>query len=385
MNTSAKKKAFESFVSTLDSIRRYAEQNLRIVELFAETDTFQLINPRLISELSEIMNTHRQLAVFSEMFSSLSSELAGELTSTVSIERLLSMDTVHINAFLRSATFLSNTWTENLCQSNRNWRFHLLDASKFATLSQTLLSQVSWEQIGNALDVQDVTRNSLQSVLAEFSQSYSGLLNSWARQSPIMTSLPPVISRLSTVEFFNGMIVVDAITFTTERDAEFESEKQQAIEEVRKEAGDRLEFLLSELDPRLITMLHGARQSLASSNPDHVRHFSVSLRELFTHVLHTLAPDDKVKRWSESDKGRPTRKARLLYISRTLRSQSALVTFIEKDVDAALVFLQLLQRGTHKVASDYTAVQLEYMLVRMESLLRYLLEIWYKSKNSDWS
>jgi hypothetical protein len=56
-------------------------------------------------------------------------------------------------------------------------------------------------------------------------------------------------------------------------------------------------------------------------------------------------------------------------------NQEQFSTFVEKDIDAALEFLGLFQRGTHEVVPKYTEMQLRIMLLRMEYLLRYLLEI----------
>jgi Predicted pPIWI-associating nuclease len=163
-----------------------------------------------------------------------------------------------------------------------------------------------------------------------------------------------------------------------ERDAELEEERQETTKGVRRETEDRLNYLLAELNQELLTLLKGAQQTLESENPDRVRHFSASLRELFTNILHLLAPDDEVKGWSTEptyyERGRPTRKARLFYICRLL-NHDPFSTFVEKDIDTMLVFLQLFQQGTHEAASKYSDYQLRIMLTKMESTLRFLLEI----------
>lgn len=44
-------------------------------------------------------------------------------------------------------------------------------------------------------------------------------------------------------------------------------------------------------------MWQGAKSALNSTdNPDYARHCAVSLRELFTHVIHRLSPDDEIKK-----------------------------------------------------------------------------------------
>lgn len=383
--------ALQSLLAVPDSIQRFLDQNQRAIEQFAKTASFyKAMNPRLMSEVSKIIDIQNKLISISKTIPFPAFELAS--TANLSIEHLIATDTVRINGILTQAASQSSIWeeqrqvlykiTESLGQYDAIWHSHLLDISRFSLLSQASLSQISWEQIGNALDIQDVTRNRLQSVFLDFSQSYSGLFASLEAQPSIIASLPPVISKLPAVEFFNSVNVVETITVNTEENAELEDEKQQTTEEAKRETEDRLESLLAELNKELIIPLQGARQSIDSTNPDHIRHFATSLRELFTHVLHILAPDEKIKEWSNAqehyDKGKPTRRARLLYICRDI-DHGPFSTFIEKDIDADLAFLQLFQQGTHEVAPQYTDLQLRAMLVWMESMLRSLLEIWHAS------
>ncbi|MGI9065824.1 MAG: hypothetical protein ACR2HX_05390 [Pyrinomonadaceae bacterium] len=188
-----------------------------------------------------------------------------------------------------------------------------------------------------------------------------------------MLSFSPALSRLPAVEYYNGAIL------TTRLAGEKETEEDRDTRDVIVlENRDVLNEFLSRLNPKLIAMRDGAREALNSSNPDRVRHFSVSLRELFTQVLHQLAPDHEIQEWSSSpehySKGKPTRKARLLYICRHI-NQVPLVRFVEKDIDAAVEFINLFQRGTHAVDAPYTPLQLTALEVRMDSTLRFIFEV----------
>jgi hypothetical protein len=241
--------------------------------------------------------------------------------------------------------------------------------------------------MGNLPTIGQIIRNNLQPIFFEFSQSYSLLYKSIERQPITLSDLPPFGFRLPAVEFFNGTNVVNSIgiTGTENEDLELEEERQVINDEIRRETEDRLELLLTSLNQELTTPLQGARQILKSNNPERVRYFSTSLRELFTQVLHLLAPDERVKMWNTDpvnyDRGRPTRRARLLYICRDL-NQDSFSTFVEKDIDTVLSFLQLFQQGTHEVTSKYSDFQLRIMLTRMESTLRFLLEIWQAGKHT---
>ena len=131
-------------------------------------------------------------------------------------------------------------------------------------------------------------------------------------------------------------------------------------------------------DDRLLILINGARDSLRSDNPDRERHVTTSVRELFTQILHGLAPDDELRQWSADPDhyhdNRPTRRARLLYICRKF-SCDPLTKFVEDDVRAALTLIDSLNAGTHVVQSKLNEFQLEAIVYRMEALALFLLKI----------
>jgi hypothetical protein len=172
---------------------------------------------------------------------------------------------------------------------------------------------------------------------------------------------------MPTVEYLNGSVLTRSVTADEVDDFEVEAETAES-----------LDYFLAQLDPNLVTVLHGARQALTSTNPDRIRHFSASFRELLTHVLHMLAPDEEIRTWSTSPqdfaKGRPTRKARLRYICRDINHEP-FEEFVNKDIEAVLEFFQLFHRGTHTIAARFTNRQLKALHVRVESAMRFLIEI----------
>ena len=71
----------------------------------------------------------------------------------------------------------------------------------------------------------------------------------------------------------------------------------------------------------------------------------------------------------------PTRQARLLFICRGV-NHDPFRRFVNKDVSAHLELIQILQRGTHELSIGLTYEQLRALVVRTESLLRFILVIW---------
>jgi hypothetical protein len=84
-----------------------------------------------------------------------------------------------------------------------------------------------------------------------------------------------------------------------------------------------------------------------------------------------------VKAWTpdptDYHQGRPTRKARLRYITRNLHVVFG--GFLQADVHAAIEFLEIFQKGTHDLESKLTLEEIALLRTRVEGLLRFLLVI----------
>jgi hypothetical protein len=375
--------------SIFSALQHYATEVAPIIQQATGVQEIQdslinkmgLLSPGLNTFLSEQISNFQELvpSPAGEMISSANSILGNFLESTY---------TSDMNKVIQEAVAQSGVWKvqadefQNILQVTEPYllttQAHLAEILKYSALSESYLSNISYPDIGNALVLEDTVSSLMKNSFKEFSDSYSNLF-SWLGNTPLeLFSIPPVLSKLPAIEYLNGVSVVDSITIDTVVNVRLAEEKNQADKIVSEETEEKLDLLLTKMSPDFLVPLSGARESLKSTNPDRVRHLSTSLRELFTHVLHRLAPDENIQSWSTSPEyyagGRPTRRARLLYICRTV-NRGPFSEFVEKDVDAALVFLNIFQQGTHEVMPNYTDEQLKAMLIRMESLLRYLLEI----------
>ena len=180
-------------------------------------------------------------------------------------------------------------------------------------------------------------------------------------------ALPDSVRYFPTIEMHNASIVathfVEETTF----------EQQEDI--IAPEIADLLGWLES-LDVSFPKMLRGAEQTIYSQNPDHCRHFASSHRELSTHVLHLLTPDNEVKQWTKDpnhyDKdGKPTRRARLKYIARN-HNNDTFVDFLIKDFENQMA---LLNADEHRKTQEYSNQELLALHKRFLSMLGFLWEI----------
>jgi Predicted pPIWI-associating nuclease len=382
------------------SFKIYEEKNKGIFAQLLKTgtlsgSTLEGVKLSAVSDIFRILANKSNFTAFGGTKNSPIFEYVN--AANLSISKLLrEVDSPNISKLIQQISLPSSAWETKFQAMDKisggSQRYdlvvqsHLSEISKFSALSQISLSHLTLESsIGNAFKVDLSVQSNLQRTFTDFAKSYSKLFASFSDNPLSIISLPPIVSRYSAIEFFNGVRFAESITIgsdESELGIELGKEVHQLERDIQQENKSVLEELLGSLNVGFIAPLHGARQSLESTNPDKVRHFSTSLRELFTHVLHALSPNEKVKNWDTSpqyyDQGRPTRRARLLYICRSLNHEP-FSDFLQKDIDTILEFLNLFQRGTHEIEPTYTDFQLRLMLTRMETTLIFLLEIWKES------
>jgi hypothetical protein len=228
--------------------------------------------------------------------------------------------------------------------------------------SQVRLLELGRNTLGSRIGATTALTNDIAAKLSNLTGSYRSVIDSLAE---FPRDNVPFISIYTPKEYACELDVIQGISVPA--DEEYEAEPLSPIA-----------YELESYDDRLCALLEGARQSLNSENPEKARHVTTSVRELFTHVLHGLAPDGEVQIWTSDDShyhnGRPTRRARLLYICRVF-SCDPLTEFVQDDVRAALSLIDSLHEGTHAIQSKLTQRQLEAIVLRMESLVLFLLKV----------
>lgn len=168
---------------------------------------------------------------------------------------------------------------------------------------------------------------------------------------------------------------------SSEDDAE--EEESECLTDLREETAS-VGDLLGEADPALAEMYRGAKAALSGRNADRIRHVLVSLRELWSHLLRILAPDEEMLPWlvdqggELSHNGRPTKRARLLYLCRGYQHQP-LTDFVESDAKAFTGYLDLLNR-LHRPEPGFSESQLRALVLRTDSWLLFLLQISRESR-----
>jgi hypothetical protein len=252
---------------------------------------------------------------------------------------------------------------------------HYSSIAESAFLAQERLRRVNWESLGDVINMNHLEFSGIHNTFTSLTDRYSFLMRSIEESENLVLSFPPIVSSGPPIEIFTSAGILNSLSHSVTNEGCSDSE-QQIEYEIEEDIEASVNELLDSLDPRLHTTWLGAKEALRSDNPDRKRHVVVSLRELVTHVLHSLAPDKEVHKWTDKPEhfheGRPTRTARVLYICRGV-NHGPFISFINADVKANVEFIALFQRGTHELDITFSESQLRALVTRTESFLRFLL------------
>jgi hypothetical protein len=251
---------------------------------------------------------------------------------------------------------------------------NLTKIAEISALSESSLLNFKLDSIGEGIGISSDFKAGIGESLLSISGCYSDLFKSFQSSPGCISEIGPLLFRLTPVEYFNEVDLCKLISIEATPGLEIDFTRNEIFSE--NQVG--LQQHLPRIDKELLRLWEGAKEALDSDNPDRVRHFSISIRELFTHLLHIVAPDNAIKKWTTDEKyyyeGKPTREARLMYICRDI-DNGDFHKFIVKDVGATLEFMRLFQEGTHSIKSQMSDKQLMAIKARAESTIRYLIEI----------
>lgn len=138
--------------------------------------------------------------------------------------------------------------------------------------------------------------------------------------------------------------------------------------------------LLADYSPDLVPMYEGAIESMLGNNPDWKRHTLTSLRELCSSIIRLLGPDEMVNHWidrqpsrkaftGENDK--PTRYARLKYISRNIKNHD-LAEYFDNLFRYFNKLYNILSR-IHEPDISLSPIEICAIIIEVEAKLKLLL------------
>lgn len=292
------------------------------------------------------------------------------------VDSFLSQSLIHQEVFKK---YEIGTLVSRLAMNTGFERAHMtgIGAALAATnaltdLAQRSLGSFAWDNLGRRNGLSELIVQTAQKEFLDVSAGYSALLRN-INEKPNWIYESPETAKLPAQDYYIGSRILKIVS--TE---EFSTEKEDS--EIDTENTDVIGRYLPVIDSDLPDIWKGALQAMHSDNPDRIRHMITSLRELYNHVLHRLAPDDELAKWDTDqtyyDKGRPTRRGRFMYICRNLEgSNSQFSKLLKTEIDATLAMIELFQGGTHSIKSDYAPHELEYIRIKAETTMRTFLSV----------
>lgn len=355
---------FETMLPNYDKISAVSQSfdlSRNVTRAFADLST-----PAIVSDLASIVSKNYS-PWYNETF------VKASLLSSAAFEAL---DIAKSNQALIDSMGLANLSAFSIQSS-------FAKATELSLFAEKSLSNFAWAEIGNKIGLSDVSKELVSSSFLGLATDYSDLIKSFGASPSSFLDIGPSVSRLIPVEYYTGANFLEVIT----AEEEFTTEEELIKNEIQYENEYSLNLYLPKINTGLLNMWKGAIETYNSNNSDKVRQFTVSIRELFGHLMHTLAPDEEIKKWT-ADKNeptfyhdnRPTRKARLHYICRNISSKP-FNKFVEKDIQATLEFIAIFQDGTHSIESGFTPAQLIALKSKAEATLKFLLEIEFSTNN----
>ncbi len=252
----------------------------------------------------------------------------------------------------------------------------IAEMQRFTAASFIELNKIDWAAISATQLYKTDYLSAAKSSIADFASSYDNLFRS-LRLDTLKISPFPELPQLAVDDFYRTVRVVEVI-----QPAELSvdtSDFTDILPDRDPESDGTIRQLIHALNPDLLNAWDGAIAALENLHTDHERHWSTSIRELITHVLHTCAPDDALRRWSTDPNdlfnGKWTRKARLRYICRRLIPTPEYAAFIDSDIKSFLALMDLLQGGTHGMPSKLTSTDIPLLHAKVESMLIFVLRI----------
>ena len=255
-------------------------------------------------------------------------------------------------------------------------RMSLIEVTSRLAVAERYLDRIDFDQLHTRLSFPETQLYRVYESINGMIGAYESLANSISTYSEF-TRFPAYTLPGATKEILASCYTLEQVsTAPSETKREQHDSEIEFVADLDEDTSE-CERLLREVDPNLAKLLRGSQDAIKSDNADRARHVLSSLRELWSHLLRLLAPNNAVRSWTQDEEhfhdGRPTRRARILYVYRDL-ADPPLTDFILQDASALMTLFNIFNR-VHELNPDVSDRQLHALLWRTCSALTYILQI----------
>lgn len=378
MNEIAMGNDLRNFQSAYSKIQEQMERLSRMTN-----PSYSSLLEQMDQAMGPIRAQHSQLTRAMELAGRSSSQLGLIVEANQRLQGLIDNTTVSTRIF-QDLSQVHKTWTDKItpmhngiAQLQATAKLSMSSVAYQLAVTELLFSKIDFGAIGRGFTLPNSTFLKLENSISGLVSTYNTLVNSIHNFSDL-TYLPASALPGATRELFVTGHTIGAILIPdlTSREAD-ECEIQLATE--AEQTTSVCINLLRSIDPALVKPYIGARDALTSLSTDRVRHALSSLREFWNHLLRQLAPDNEVLSWVPKGdnellhEGRPTRKARLLYICQSVNHEP-LTEFMIQDTRAFGELFDLCN-DMHKLEPGLSDEQLRALVLKTDSWIVYLLQV----------
>lgn len=264
---------------------------------------------------------------------------------------------------------------ERMASLQASAKLSLAMSSQITTAAERLHASFDFDRLRSTLRVHDDIVANFQARFGAMTRTFDGLAQS-VESFSALTALPRFVMPSASREvLLVGRSVADLFREDIEVADDPDAELFAGIRDDLSGVGS----LLSQINPSLAAAYQGAREAMAGASVDRGRHVLASLRETWSHLLRMLAPDEKVIPWLGEKAhelvhdGRPTRKARILYLCQGI-NHGPLTEFVAADTGALVKLIEVFNR-IHQLEPALTGRQLNALLLRSDSWLTFIIQI----------
>ena len=265
-------------------------------------------------------------------------------------------------------------------QLNAAAKISLGENSLQLAATETFLAGIDFDFLKGTFNIPDSTISAMEQSIFDVTASYRTLAESIPDISELV-QVPSFVLPGATYDLYTTGYALRALDLL-DGDEDEEIEADASLVSVEYVENLDIVDLLNQVDPALVPMYSGACEDLYGGNPDRKRHVLVSLRELWIHLLDSIAPVGEVKDWiwkhgtlDDIDKNcRPKRHAKIRYILRGV-NQKPLKDFVQDDATTFENLYQLYNK-LHGKTPNLTEPQLLAIFRKTEAFLAYVIQIW---------
>lgn len=314
-------------------------------------------------------NIHRQFSFFNQF---------ERVPNAFKVSKFLKSTEMVSKAFYNYASFPNLKAFDNAFQKLTQNKLIEAINNQGSINTNKLVMKLNIENFCRFGEISEFAIKHFSGTLLNLSNAYNDYTK-WSMENPdSFNETPAYVRKYPGLSYYKTNLIINELNKNQDKPVSQEEDEddKNLSKPIFKIIEGKLVELLNSFDDNLLKLYKGAIQAYHSDNLDKLRHFAVSFRELFNTVIHSLAPDSKIKNWSTTKEdyynGRPTRRARIKYILDECQNNYFL-NYFHLDINAILDLIRMVNKATHTIEQPFSPIIIKSIKEKMEYTIYILL------------